>query len=566
MKNTKKDTIKDPKMTKIKTEWSFSKTMKEIKNKEVIELVYDNKKSRAVVIQKEDERLHNVNIVDDKLLTRTALENDVIVNIEPLLETVNVLDVFLLSIFLTFLYNIQRVQNNKISNKHTIKTNVKFKDVIGCDESKRELEEIVTLFKNYSKYRERDIKIPKGILLNGPPGTGKTLLAKALSGEADIPFFSMSGSEFVEMFIGLGAKKVRDVFKEAKKKEPSIIFIDEIDTLAKKRNDVSVAGGTDEREQTLNQLLIEMDGFYENNIIVIGTTNRIDVIDPAILRAGRFDRIVNVPLPDVRGRYELFKFYSKNKKIDKNTSLYEFAMLCDGFSGADIKILMNEAGIHAIRNNVDVINYKCLYEAFEKKTFGLSKQHDTRLDEVKYIIAIHEAGHSLIAKHMNEFVTLKLISIKPNLNGSGGYSLYTANDKYKELPTKQYYMAHISILLGGRIAECIYNIKRNKQNDEKVYFDEIYEKSASAGAIQDLYKANEIATYMVESLGFGKKTNKQIAGNNDSYFKQETIEIDIEEILDQCEFTTKNIIEKNYIDLIKLADDLIDNETIYTVQ
>ena len=319
---------------------------------------------------------------------------------------------------------------------------VTFKDVAGAEEAKEELEEIKEFLKSPEKFNKLGAKIPKGVLLVGPPGTGKTLLAKAVAGESNVPFFSISGSDFVEMFVGVGASRVRDLFKKAKESSPAIIFIDEIDAVGRMRG-AGLGGGHDEREQTLNQILTNMDGFEKtDSIVVLAATNRVDILDSALTRSGRFDRKVSVGMPDTSGRRKILDVHLRGKKVESNTDLDEIAVLTSGFSGADIENMANEAVILALRENKTIINSKNLIDAYEKITIGLpilSKDTDEYADN---LVSYHEAGHTITALLFRDFFDVRKVTITANTNGAGGYTLFTPKEKYNSYPSKKYLLAN----------------------------------------------------------------------------------------------------------------------------
>ena len=358
---------------------------------------------------------------------------------------------------------------------------VRFKDVAGCDEEKEEVKEIIDYLKDPKRFTDMGARIPKGMLMVGPPGTGKTLLAKAVAGEADVPFFSISGSDFVEMFVGTGASRVRDMFKKAQQTAPCIVFIDEIDAVGRQRG-AGMGGGNDEREQTLNQLLVEMDGMGENKgIVIIAATNRPDVLDPALLRSGRFDRQITVNLPDKRGRYEILKVHARNKKLAPNANLEGLAKRTPGFSGADLENVLNEGAILAVRDKRKVITMEDLDEAIDRVMMGPAKKSKKYTDREKRLVAFHEAGHAVIGLKLDDADKVEKVTIIPR-GEAGGYNLMTPKEE-KMMPTKADFMAQITGLMGGRVAE-------------EVMFDEV-----SAGASNDIQKATKIAKAMVRSWG-----------------------------------------------------------------
>ncbi len=364
------------------------------------------------------------------------------------------------------------------------KPNVRFDDVAGVDEAKEEVKEIVDFLKYPERYIELGAKIPKGVLLVGPPGTGKTLLAKAVAGEADVPFFSVSGSSFIEMFVGVGASRVRDLFEQAKKESPSIIFIDEIDAIGKSRNAGGPMGGNDEREQTLNQLLAEMDGFgTDTPVIVLAATNRPEVLDPALLRAGRFDRQVLVDKPDFEGRLAILKIHSKDVKLSKDVDLEEIAKATAGLAGADLANIINEAALLAGRQNKKVIEQNDLMEAIERAFVGLEKKNRKINDLEKKIVSYHESGHALMAELTEGATRVTKVSIIPRGLGALGYTLHLPDEENRFLKQKHELIAEVDVLLGGRAAE------------------ELFIGDISTGAGNDLQRATDIIKDMITKYG-----------------------------------------------------------------
>ena len=377
-----------------------------------------------------------------------------------------------------------------------------FEDVAGLNEAKEELEEIVDFLKFPLKYAFAGAKIPKGVLLEGPPGTGKTLLARAVAGEAGVSFISASGSEFIEMFVGVGAQRVRNLFEEANKNKPCVIFIDEIDAVGGRRGYGFNSGGNDEREQTLNQILTNMDGFDKSDgIIVLAATNRADTLDEALKRSGRFDRKVQVPLPDLVGRKEIAKVHFKNKP-NVSVDYDNLAKLTSGFSGADLATLANEAALLGVRYNLTDIDDNLALKAFEKMTIGLPKKYDYRTDESKMLVAVHEIGHALMVQHFDKYFKLQSVTMNANTAGAGGYTLFTPNDFYNEYPTKGYFLAQIVVALGGRAAEIVH-FKNRKNGTEDLFNknDIMYsmdDLEVTAGASGDIIQANNIVRKYVE--------------------------------------------------------------------
>lgn len=437
---------------------------------------------------------------------------------------------------------------------------VRFKDVAGCDEEKEEVKEIIDYLKDPKRFTDMGARIPKGMLMVGPPGTGKTLLAKAVAGEADVPFFSISGSDFVEMFVGTGASRVRDMFKKAKQTAPCIVFIDEIDAVGRQRG-AGMGGGNDEREQTLNQMLVEMDGMEENKgIVIIAATNRPDVLDPALLRSGRFDRQITVNLPDKKGRYEILKVHARNKKLSSEISLENLAKRTPGFSGADLENVLNEGAILAVRDKRKVITMADLDEAIDRVMMGPAKKSKKYTEQEKRLVAYHEAGHAVIGLKLKDADKVEKVTIIPR-GQAGGYNLMTPQEE-KMFPTKADFMAQITGLMGGRVAE-------------DVMFNEI-----SAGASNDIQKATKIAKAMVRSWGMSSLGPIQYddgSGNvflgrdyssGSNYSGEIAYEIDkeIRKIINECYNKAKEIIEGNKDLLTLIAETLIEEETITSEQ
>ena len=435
---------------------------------------------------------------------------------------------------------------------------VNFSNVAGLVEEKEELEEVVDFLKNPQKYTSVGARIPKGLLLVGPPGTGKTLLAKAVAGEAGVPFFSISGSDFVEMFVGVGASRVRDLFEEAKKNSPCIVFIDEIDAVARRRG-TGMGGGHDEREQTLNQLLVEMDGFGVNEgIIVMAATNRVDILDPAILRPGRFDRKVAVGRPDVKGREEILKVHSKEKPLSEDVDLHRVAQTTSGFTGADLENLMNEAAIISARDNRRFIKQSDIDRAFVKVGIGAEKRSKVISEKDKKITAYHEAGHAILFHVLPDVGPVHTVSIIPTGIGAAGYTM-PLPEKDEMFNTKGRMMLNIMVDLGGRIAE-------------ELIFDDI-----TTGASQDIKQATQIARAMVTQYGMSEKVgmiqyggdeNEVFIGRDLAHTKSygnevaDTIDSEVKRIIDECYQKARDIIRQYDYVLHACADLLIEKEKI----
>ena len=452
--------------------------------------------------------------------------------------------------------------NNKAfefaKSKARVESNVKvrFKDVAGCEEEKEEVKEIIDYLRSPKKFTDMGAHIPKGILMVGPPGTGKTLLAKAVAGEANVPFFSISGSDFVEMFVGTGASRVRDMFKTAQKSAPCIICIDEIDAVGRQRG-AGMGGGNDEREQTLNQLLVEMDGMTDNaGIVVIAATNRPDVLDPALLRSGRFDRRVTVSLPDIKGREAILQVHARNKKLASDVSLANLAKRTPGFSGADLANVLNEGAILAVRKNESKVTMTDLDEAIDRVMMGPAKKSKKYTEKDKILVAYHEAGHAVIGLKLEDADMVQKVTIIPR-GDAGGYNLMTPREE-KYFHRKSEFIAQITGLLGGRTAE-------------EIQFGEI-----SAGAVNDIEKLTEIAKNMVRVYGMSSLGPIQYAdpqGNvflgrdytkGSDYSAGVAAEIDkeVRAIVDECHENCRKILTENKDLLDLIANNLYEHEIL----
>ena len=434
-----------------------------------------------------------------------------------------------------------------------------FKDVAGLEEEKEDMAEIVDFLRNPKKYNTLGARIPKGVLLEGPPGTGKTLLAKAVAGEAGVPFFSISGSDFVEMFVGVGASRVRDLFDDAKKNAPCIVFIDEIDAVARKRGS-GLGGGHDEREQTLNQMLVEMDGFGTNEgIIVLAATNRVDILDPASLRPGRFDRKVMVGRPDVKGREEILRVHVRNKPLSDDVDLHEIARTTAGFAGADLENLMNEAAICAAKQNRQFIKKEDVDKCFVKIGIGGEKKSRLVPEKERRITAYHESGHAILFHLLSEVGPVHLVSIIPNGRGAGGYTMpLPENDNV--FMTKKHMLQDIMVSFGGRIAE-------------ELIFGDI-----TTGASADIKQATQTAQAMVVKYGMSEKVgliNYEVNSEEEVFLGRDLgharnysekvaamIDKEVRRIMDECYLEAKQIIESHISVLHKCAAALLEKERI----
>ena len=454
----------------------------------------------------------------------------------------------------------------KKDKENMLKTNITLTSFAGSPEIFEECTEVVSYLKNATLYKSAGAEIPRGILLEGPPGTGKTLLAKAIASEADANFISISASEFVEVFVGVGASKIRNLFKTARSNKPCIIFIDEIDSVARQRG-AGINLSNDEREQTLNQLLAEMDGFEDNDgILVIAATNRKDVLDSAILRPGRFDRIINVPLPDRNSRREILNVHSKNKILDQSINLDLVSELTAGFSGAEIKNLLNEAAIYTARKGKTIIEESDVLNALDKLIVGLTRLNDTRSEDARIRVAIHETGHALLCSIYNDCFELKKVTIQSTYNGAGGYTLFNEYPNITEsgLYTKNLLKKRLVVAMGGKAAESLY------------YGDEY----VSVGAVQDLKQANSIAQQMIGNYGMGKQLetfyNENVDNGKNPFlgrsmatgykYSEKTKELmDKEslELVNQAYDEAKRILSENREKMQVVIDKLIEKNTIY---
>ena len=499
-----------------------------------------------------DENGTKINVVNDA--ERNQLLN-FIVSLLPYLILFGGMFFFLKMMSNTAGGNNKAFGNSRAKLEKNSKTH--FSDVAGMDEEKEEVRELVDFLKTPKKFADMGAKIPRGVLLVGPPGTGKTLLARAVAGEANVPFYSISGSEFVEMFVGVGAGRVRDMFKKAKQTAPCIIFIDEIDAVGRQRG-TGMGGGHDEREQTLNQLLVEMDGFSGNEgIIVLAATNRADVLDPALLRPGRFDRQIQVANPDKRARSQILKVHARNKRFTPDVNFDNIAQRTPGFSGAELSNVLNEAALLAVRQNHDLITMADIDEAVDRVMGGPAKKSRKYTERERRLVAYHEAGHALIGLTLEDANKVQKVTIVPR-GQAGGYNLMTPKEE-TYFQTKSQLKATISGYMGGRVAE-------------EVFFGDV-----SSGAHNDIEQATRIARMMVTELGMSElgpiqydSENGQVFLGRDYTQRSNThsgqiayeIDVQVRKIIDACYQEATNIIEQNKEKLICIAEALLEYETL----
>jgi cell division protease FtsH len=435
-------------------------------------------------------------------------------------------------------------------------TGVTFEDVAGCDGAKLELMEVVDFLKQPEAYTKNGCQIPRGVILDGPPGTGKTLLAKAVAGEAGVPFISISGSEFVEMFVGVGASRVRDIFGQAKKNAPCIIFIDEIDAVGRQRG-AGNGGGNDEREQTINQILVEMDGFTGNpGVITIAATNRLDILDKALLRPGRFDRKVTVDLPDFKGRTKILGVHSRGKPFEPDVDLEAISRRTPGFSGASLENLMNEAAISAARIGKDTIGWEQIDGAVDRIMVGLEKKGGNGVGKQRDLVAYHEAGHAIVGALVPDYDQVQKITIIPRSNGAGGLTFFAPQESRLEsgLYSRQYLESNLAVALGGRLAE------------EIIYGEDM----ATTGASSDIQQVANIAKRMVKQWGMSDKVGRVVVQEQGGFMSGKTwgggindnCNGEVERLVNNAYLVAKNVLESNRELLERLKEVLVEQEVV----
>ena len=556
-------------------EVSYDTFMQMTEEKDIGRVDINQEDNEIVFTNKEEDQIYKTGMVSDPDLTQRLYDSGAVFS-GQIIEQASPILTFLLSWILPILIfvGIGQYMSRKLMNKASggpdsmifgmgkssakvyVKSSegIKFSDVAGEDEAKENLAEIVDYLHNPSKYREIGASIPKGILLVGPPGTGKTMLAKAVAGESNVPFFSMSGSEFVEMFVGMGASKVRDLFRQAKEKAPCIVFIDEIDAIGQKRD--GRVGGNDEREQTLNQLLTEMDGFETNNgVIILAATNRPESLDPALTRPGRFDRRVPVELPDLKGREEILKVHAKKVKLAENVDFSVIARMASGASGAELANIVNEAALRAVRENRSYVTQADLEESIEVVIAGYQKKNAILTDREKKVVAYHEIGHALVAAKQSNSAPVQKITIVPRTSGALGYTMQVDEGNHY-LMSREELENKIATLTGGRAAE------------------ELVFHSASTGASNDIEQATKLARAMITRYGMSEDfdmvametvTNQYLGGDTSLSCSAETqAEIDrqVVELVKRQHKKADKILEENRDKLDELADYLYQRETI----
>tara|TARA_Y100000389_G_scaffold198299_2_gene234582 strand:+ start:6904 stop:8652 length:1749 start_codon:yes stop_codon:yes gene_type:complete len=559
--------------------WTLSDLYENIDSKNNITIVGVSSDASLVQVVENNDTIHSVDVLptDIPTLEEKLIKNNIRFGIQPQKNGAsqigsfisNVLFPSVLIVYLFAMFRSVRGGNggpngpgpmNMFGGGESnidleVQTGITFNDVAGCDESKLELQEIVDFLKHPENYNDLGAICPKGALLEGPPGTGKTLLARAVAGEAGVPFISATGSEFVEVYVGVGASRVRKLFADAKKNSPCIIFIDEIDSIGRSRG--SSMTTNDEREQTLNQILAEMDGFSGNTgVIVLAATNRADILDKALLRPGRFDRRVPVGLPDMKGRQEILDIYAKNKPFDKDVKIKDIAKQTIGFSGASLKNLLNEAAIVSARNNKKTIGIKEIEYAIDRITVGIPKPIGKNVN--KQLVAYHEAGHALTAALIPNYDNVAKVTIIPRSNGAGGFTLFTPSEERMEsgLYSQKYLKNQLIVALGGRVAE------------ELVYGEE----EITTGASADLQQVRNLARTMVTELGFRNQTSiydapiawesRQEQNSIKSEATEKLIDTEITKLIKEAYEKCKELLTTNRKALDILSNELVNRETI----
>ncbi len=556
----------------------YSEFIQQVEKKQIQKVAISNDRSRAVVQRESGEKVLINLVPGDQTLIKTLTDNGVDISVYSQQEEGQLMRLasslfFPVLLLVGLFFLLRRAQNgpgNQAMNFGKSKarvqmepqTQVTFGDVAGIDQAKLELAEVVDFLKNADRFTAIGAKIPKGCLLVGPPGTGKTLLAKAVAGEAGVPFFSISGSEFVEMFVGVGASRVRDLFEQAKANAPCIIFIDEIDAVGRQRG-AGMGGGNDEREQTLNQLLTEMDGFEGNTgIIIIAATNRPDVLDSALMRPGRFDRQVTVDRPDYGGRLEILNVHARGKTLSKDVDLDRIARRTPGFTGADLSNLLNEAAILAARRNLTEISMDEVNDAIDRVLAGPEKKDRVMSERRKELVAYHEAGHAIVGALMPDYDPVQKVSIIPR-GRAGGLTWFTPSEDRMDsgLYSRSYLQNQMAVALGGRVAE------------ELIYGDE----EVTTGASNDLQQVANVARQMVTRFGMSDRLGPVALGRSqggmflgrdimaDRDFSEKTastVDDEVRNLVDQAYRRCKNVLVENRSVLDKLAAMLMEKETV----
>lgn len=540
--------------------WSYTTLLDNIKEVDSVSLFRSNNEISGLVVFDNNE-LHRIQYISELKynIIEVLTNNHIPFNFKDMpVFNYNVFELaglyFIISLFLNNIFR----QNpmSMIRKSEPIKTNISFKDVAGCDEAKIELVEIVDFLKDPTKYKNANAKIPKGVLLEGSPGTGKTLLAKAVAGEANVPFFYASGSQFIEMFVGVGASRVRELFETAKKSSPCIIFLDEIDAIGKQRGG---GFGNEEREQTLNQILTNMDGFIENEgVVVIAATNRMDILDSALTRPGRFDRKIKVGLPDQYGRKDILNVHFKDKKLSSDVNFDQLSYLLTGFSGADIANLANEAAILSVRYNETQISSLTIMNAFEKIVIGLPTLKETRSESVLKMVSYHEIGHTMVINMFKDLFMLQKVTIQSNKNGAGGYTVFLPKQPYDSFPSKKFLLANIMISLGGRVAEQKFFKNNTTPN---IWFEPLKDLDVTTGASNDLKQARQIAINYINLFGSIGRYDYLNDQRTSEYLKSK-MDKEVEDIILFCYKKVEQIFDMHEETLHIWANELYKEKTL----